>query len=69
MPVLVDCFRVSMCKILNKTDTFLLNYSNLFRDHFLSGYSQWLHKFQTETEDYPKKWSDFLLRTQSLAKS
>ena len=33
------CFEVRRSKISDKTDEYLINYSNYFRVHFLSGHS------------------------------
>ena len=35
----LTCFKVRMCKISDKSDTFSLNYSNLFRGPLFSGHS------------------------------
>ena len=35
----LTCFKVRMCKISHKSDTFSLNYSNLFRGPLFSGHS------------------------------
>ena len=35
----LTCFKVRMCKIWDKSDTFWLNYSNLFRGPLFSGHS------------------------------
>ena len=35
----LTCFKVRICKISEKSDTFSLNYSNLFRGPLFSGHS------------------------------
>jgi len=35
----LTCFKVRICKISDKSDTFSLNYSNLFRGPLFSGHS------------------------------
>ena len=42
----LTCFKVRMCKISDKSDTFSLNYSNLFRGPLFSGHSVHGGRFQ-----------------------